>query len=61
MTSKIYKNSPKDQLGNMQTILDTAVRHHKAGRFKKAERGYRRILALTPDADVYCNLGVVLK
>lgn len=39
----------------------TAVRHHRAGRLKEAERDYRRALALTPDADVLCNLGVVLK
>ena len=61
MTLKIHKKSPKDQRGDMQVILGTAVRHHKAGRFKEAELDYRRILALTPDADVYCNLGVVLK
>ncbi len=45
----------------MQAILSSAVRHHKAGRFKEAERGYRRILAFMQDADVCCNLGVVLK
>ena len=56
-----HRQPPKNLRGDMQAILGTAVRHHKAGRLKEAERDYRRILALMPDADVCCNLGVVLK
>jgi len=61
MTSKTNRKPSTSRHAKLQTLLSTAVRNHKAGRFKEAEQGYRRILALTPDADVSCNLGVVLK
>ena len=61
MISKANRKPSKSRYAELQTFLSAAVRNHKAGRFKEAERGYRRILALTPDADVSCNLGVVLK
>jgi len=45
-----------------QTVLQTALEFHRAGRLADAEAIYRQILARNPnDADAHNNLGAVLK
>jgi len=41
--------------------LASALRHHRAGRLREAEKGYRTVLQHFPDeVDVQCNLGAAL-
>lgn len=44
----------------LQTILETAIAHHKAGRAQEAERGYQAVLQRVPNQPDALNLLAVL-
>jgi tetratricopeptide (TPR) repeat protein len=48
-------------VGNVRSVLDTAVRHRRAGRLREAVTLYKRALFLKPDhADAHYNLALAL-
>jgi tetratricopeptide (TPR) repeat protein len=50
-----------DAVGNVRSILDSAMRHRQAGRLREAVTLYERVLFLRPDhADAHTNLGQTL-
>ncbi len=49
-------------MAEIAEMMDTAVRHHQAGRHAEAVAGYRQLLRADPgQAEVYVNIGIALK